>query len=88
MSDSDHVARAFGQALHEARVKTALSQEELAHRSDVHRTQISQLELGKRLPRLDTLIKIAGALGVEPCALVTDVRWAPPEVGPQQGGFR
>ncbi len=39
-------------------------------------------------PRLDTVIKLAGALGIEPCELIADVRWTPPPAGPSGGGFR
>lgn len=86
-NNAERVSSAFGQALREARARTYLSQEELAFRSGIHRTQISQLELGRRLPRLDTVIKLAGALGVDPRTLVTEVRWVPPSDGPRQGRF-
>ena len=51
--------------------------EELAARASVHRTQISLMESGKRLPRLDTLIKLAGALEVEVPRLVEGIVWEP-----------
>jgi transcriptional regulator with XRE-family HTH domain len=84
---NDSVARGFGAKLLVARENAKLTQEALGHLSSVHRTEISQLELGKHIPRLDTLIKLAGALGVEPCELVADVRWTPPLTEPS-GGFR
>jgi transcriptional regulator with XRE-family HTH domain len=49
------------------------SQEELAFRADVHRTEVSLIERGKRDPRLGTLVKLARALGVAPATLVTGV---------------
>ena len=54
-----------------------LSQEELALRAAVHRTQISLMESGKRLPRFETLIKMAGALGVDLPRLVEGIAWEP-----------
>jgi transcriptional regulator with XRE-family HTH domain len=85
---SESVAKAFGEKLLAARQKAQLTQEALGYLSSVHRTEISQLELGNHIPRLDTVIKIAGALNIEPCELIADVRWAPPPEGPSSGGFR
>lgn len=84
----ESVAKAFGEKLLAARKKSGLTQEALGHLSSVHRTEISQLELGHRSPRLDTVIKLAGALEIEPCELIADVRWTPPLIGPSGGGFR
>jgi hypothetical protein len=33
------------------------------------------LEHGRRVPRLDTIVKLAGAVEVEPCALLTGLAW-------------
>lgn len=41
------------------------SQEEVGARAGLHRTEIGLLERGERVPRIDTLIKLAGALGVD-----------------------
>ena len=53
-----------------------ISQEELAARASVHRTQVSLMESGKRL-HLDTLVKLAGALEVEVPRLVEGIKWEP-----------
>jgi DNA-binding XRE family transcriptional regulator len=82
------VAEAFGRKLFAARERAGLTQEELGYLSSIHRTEISQLERGYRSPRLDTVVKLAGALEVEPCELIGDVRWTPPPTGPAKGGFR
>jgi transcriptional regulator with XRE-family HTH domain len=55
------------------RKKAGYSQEELAFRADVHRTEVSLIERGKRDPRLDTLVKLARALGVAPAILITGI---------------
>jgi hypothetical protein len=41
------------------------------------------IEEGRRLPRLDTIVKLGGALEVEPCALLTGMTWKldPPREG-------
>jgi transcriptional regulator with XRE-family HTH domain len=83
----ESVAKAFGNQLAAARSQAKLTQEALGQLSSVHRTEISQLELGRHVPRLDTVVKLAGALKIEPCELIGDVRWTPPPVEPSSGGF-
>ena len=55
------------------RKNAGFSQEELAFRADVHRTEVSLIERGKRDPRLGTLVKLARALEVAPETLITGV---------------
>jgi transcriptional regulator with XRE-family HTH domain len=55
------------------RKEAGFSQEELAFRADVHRTEVSLIERGKRDPRLGTLVKLARALEVAPATLITGV---------------
>lgn len=85
---SESVAKSFGAKLLQARKKAGLSQEELAYLGGVDRTAISPLELGRHTPRLDTVIKLAGALGISPCELIADIRWVPPTQDPVSGKFR
>lgn len=59
------------------REATGMTQEELAFRAAIHRTQISFIESGKRMPRLDTLVKLAGALEVSVSTLVEGIAWVP-----------
>ena len=65
------------QRIRRPRRELELSQETVAWRAEVHRTQISLIESGQRLPRIDTLIKIAGAIGVSPCELLDGLVWEP-----------
>jgi len=65
------VAAAFGEVLRDCRSKAGISQEALAGVADVDRTYISLLERGLRQPTLDTLFKLARALGVAPATLVS-----------------
>jgi len=62
-----------------ARKRAGLSQEEVGVRASIHRTEISMLERAIRLPRTDTLVKLAGALGVEPGELLDGIVWQPGE---------
>ncbi len=62
--------RAFGEKLRAERERRNLSQEILATLANVHRTQLSALELGLRDPHLTMLLILADALGVSPGTLV------------------
>jgi transcriptional regulator with XRE-family HTH domain len=69
------LAERFGRNLFMARRRAGLSQERLAASATLHRTEIGLLERGLRLPRLDTIAKLAAALGIEAGNLLAGVRW-------------
>jgi len=75
-----NVAARFGENLVRCRLEADLSQEELAHNASLHRTEVGLLERGARVPRIDTLIKLAGALSVHPSELIAGIDWAPGKV--------
>lgn len=60
------IARQFGIKVRRYRLQQKVSQEELACRAGLHRTQITLIETGKRCPRLDTIYKLAEALNIKP----------------------
>ncbi len=51
-----------------------LSQRQVAARMEVPRTYISKIENGKAIPTLGSLERLAAALGVDVCQLVTNAR--------------
>lgn len=69
--------RVIGLRIARLRIARGESQEEVSLRSGLHRTAIGQLERGERVPRADTLIKVAGALEVDPGAMVAKLLWTP-----------
>lgn len=71
------IAARFGDNLARCRKQADLSQEELAVRASVHRTEISYLERGLRLPRVDTLVKLAASLEVSADELLAGLEWNP-----------
>ena len=71
------IAQRFGKNLLRARKRLGVSQEELAVRASLHRTEIGLLERGERLARIDTAIKLAGALGVPLDHLIHGIAWTP-----------
>jgi transcriptional regulator with XRE-family HTH domain len=76
----------YSKAIRTARALSGISQRELANRIPIDASLVSMLESGKRNPSLDTLEKIAAALGI-PFHLFTllasepeDVKGADPAV--------
>lgn len=82
---ANSLAACIGENFARARKRSGLSQEELAVMASLHRTEISLVECGARLPRIDTVIKLAGALEISLDALIDGVGWSPGSV--QLGGF-
>ncbi len=74
------IAAAFGDNLARARKRADLSQEELSVRASLHRTEISQLERGLRIARVDTLVKLLGSLEVSAEELLVGLDWTPGDV--------
>lgn len=74
------VAEQFGANLARYRKEAGLSQEELSFRANLHRTEIGLLERGVRTPRIDTLAKLAGAVGVAPADLMEGIVWNPGKI--------
>lgn len=75
----------FGGNLRRCRRRAAISQEELGARASLHRTEIGLLERGERVPRIDTLVKLACALSIRPEDLLKGIAWKPDSI--QRGGF-
>jgi transcriptional regulator with XRE-family HTH domain len=69
------LGRRLGQNLIELRARAGLSQTGLAERAGLHRTEIALLERGLRIPRLDTVVKLAGAVEARPCELLAEMAW-------------
>jgi transcriptional regulator with XRE-family HTH domain len=49
----------------------------LAHNAGIDRTTLGRIELGEIVPSLETILRLAGALEVDPCDLVTGLQ--PPD---------
>jgi transcriptional regulator with XRE-family HTH domain len=82
------VAARFGENLVRCRRRANFSQEELGFRASLHRTEIGMLERGIRLARVDTLVKLAGALEVSPEELLEGLAWTPGDPRPGQFELR
>ena len=80
------IAAQFGDNLARVRRGADMSQDELSVRASVHRTEISQLERGLRVARIDTLAKLSASLEVDPGELMVGIVWDPGDV--RRGRFR
>jgi len=74
---SQGCAAFFAANVKRCREVTDLSQEEVGVRAGLHRTEIGLLERGERVPKIDTLIKLAVALEVDPAQLLAGIEWVP-----------
>lgn len=55
---------AFGARVRELRFRAGLSQEDLAHRAELDRSYVGQVERGERNISLDNIHRIADALAI------------------------
>jgi len=64
MSEKISISIKFGMKVRELRILKGLSQEQLAHDANVHRTYIGMVERAEKNVTLVSIDKIAKALGV------------------------
>jgi transcriptional regulator with XRE-family HTH domain len=72
------VAIQLGRRVRRRRHFLDLSQETLADRAGIHRTQISLYETGRRMPLAATLVRLAAALEVSVDQLLAGAAWEVP----------
>ncbi|MGH9194774.1 MAG: helix-turn-helix domain-containing protein [Acidimicrobiia bacterium] len=89
------VAVRIGRRLRELREEKGLTAYEIARRSGIHRPNISRMESGKHVPTVETLDRLARALGVPIATLVPEVwrqaaslREREPRYGTRRGNRR
>jgi transcriptional regulator with XRE-family HTH domain len=71
-------AERIGRNVFMARRRAGFSQEELGALAGLHRTEVGMVEKGERLPRVDTLLKLAASLAVPVGELVAGIEWIVP----------
>lgn len=86
MKGAEEVAAYFAANLRRVRKAAGISQEEVGRRSSLHRTEVGLLERGARVPRIDTMVKLASALDVPPDRLLEGISWTPGEIGEAKPG--
>jgi len=60
----DEIQKILGQSIRKHRVRLDLTQEQLAEKSQTHRTYLADIERGARNPSIETVRRLAQALGV------------------------
>jgi transcriptional regulator with XRE-family HTH domain len=65
--------RTFGENLRRARLRAGLTQVQLSGAAPLDRAAISRLECGERAPDLRTLLRVCGALEVDPRDLLRGI---------------
>lgn len=63
----------LGEAIRSYRKRAGLSQEQMAEKADLHHNYVGEIERGEKVASIDTLIKIARAVGVRVRDLVSDL---------------
>lgn len=63
----------FGLAIAKRRNVMRISQEALAERASIHRTYVSQIERGIKVPTLTVLFSLAAALECYPSELLREI---------------
>ena len=67
--------RQFASNVERVMVEQGLTVEELADRAELSLNHVNLILRGRRNVQLDTLVKLAGALGVTPERLLAGVEW-------------
>jgi transcriptional regulator with XRE-family HTH domain len=68
------LAEQFGRNLRKERTRLAISQDALAKAAGLTTDAVQKIELGKRRPRIDTVLKLAQALEIDPCEFFEGLR--------------
>lgn len=86
MPEASKLVRRVRQRVRELRLERGLTQEELCERARISVDAISRIEGGSRVPTIETVERIASALGVPPAVFFDDD--APPPVEPHPEPLR
>ena len=70
---NDNVLVSFGKIVRKLRMAHGISQEDFAELCELHRTYISDIELGKRNVSLENIARIAQALNITISELFLEV---------------
>lgn len=84
---TDKLRARLGVNVRTCRKRLGISQHELGFRAEVHPNAISPLELGQKLPQIETFIRLVGALEATPDDVVAGILWTPAEAVVTPGDF-
>jgi transcriptional regulator with XRE-family HTH domain len=82
MADTDREARErFAANIERLRRRDGLSVEDLAERAQIDDSELDEILRAESEATYTAVLLLAGALGVEPGALIEGIRWIPPRDG-------
>lgn len=64
---------AIAQAIAKHRHDADISQEDLADLAGIHRTYVSQIERGLKMPTMAIIFRISKALNIKPSQLISEI---------------
>jgi transcriptional regulator with XRE-family HTH domain len=77
----------FAQNLARARKRAGLTQEEVAARASLGRDTVWKHEAEVHVPILDVLVRLAGAVSVQPAELLDGITYRPSFIGLGEGRY-
>lgn len=81
------VSEQIGLNLRRMRRRACMSQDDLSKRTGLHHSEISLLERGHRVPRVDTVVKIVESTNSDPRDLFRGIAWHQPARWDEKGWF-
>lgn len=87
-SDRQIVLKRVAANLRNARRRLDVSQETLGILAGLHRTEIGMLENAERIPRIDSVVKLATVLEIPVDQIVDGLTWEPPRRLGEAGQFK
>lgn len=66
--------KTFGAAVRAAREAKPMTQEQLAEKAELSLNYIGNVERGEKMASLDTIVRLAGALGIKASELIAQAR--------------
>ncbi|MBS1677025.1 MAG: helix-turn-helix transcriptional regulator [Actinobacteria bacterium] len=82
------VSEQIGLNLRKMRRRACMSKDDLSKRTGLHHSEISLLERGHRVPRVDTCIKILESTNADPRFLFEGIAWHEPARWDERAGSR
>lgn len=82
------ITKEFGERLRALRLAAGLTQEKLAERADVHATYVGQLERGEKNATIESVCRLARALGADPAAFFVHLPGAAAESSPAAEAYQ
>lgn len=87
-SDRQVALQRVAENLRSTRRRLGVSQETLGILAGLHRTEIGMLENAERIPRIDSVVKLATVLEIPVDQIVDGLTWEPPRRVGEPGWFK